>query len=142
MTCERDHIALIARELEGAYALNASPSAASAPPTPFEALKAYLNGLVAKTFIDLRTGASVPPGHVHDSAVGYLGLYRGNKEIWLPYACFERIAGGSDAAKALMAELHAKRLIASERRAQRQSFSVKREIQGLGRARVIALRAP
>jgi Domain of unknown function (DUF927) len=143
MTCERDHIAFIAKELGGAYALDANPNAAGAPPTPYEALKAYLNGPLAKTFINLRTpGATVRPGYVHDTAPGYLGQYRGNKEIWLPYACFERIAGGSDAAKALMAELQAKRLITSERRGQRRSFSVKREIPGLGRVRVIALRAP
>jgi hypothetical protein len=142
MTCERDHIAFIANELGGAYALDASPTAPAPPRTPYQALRAYLNGPVAPTFIDLRTGARVPAGHVHDSAPGYLGLYRGNKEIWLSYACFERIAGGSDAAKTLMAELHMKRLIACERRGQRSSFSVKREILGLGRVRVIALRAP
>src|SRR5208283_357130 len=33
MTCERDHIAFIAKELGGAYALGASPVAASAPRT-------------------------------------------------------------------------------------------------------------
>jgi hypothetical protein len=141
-TCERDHIAFIAKELGGAYALNPGQVAAGTPHTPYQALKAYLNGPVAKAFIDLRTGASVPPGHVHDSAPGYLGLYRGSREIWLPYACFERIAGSSDAAKALMTELHAKRLIASERRSQSRSYSVKREIPGLDRVRVIALRAP
>jgi hypothetical protein len=62
MTCERDHIAFIAKELGGAYALDASPSAAAVPRTPYEALKAYLNGPVAKKFINLRkAGASVPP---------------------------------------------------------------------------------
>jgi hypothetical protein len=141
-TCERDHIAFIAKELGGAYALDARPVPPAPQRSPYQALKAYLNSPAARTFIDLRTGASVPAGHVHDSAPGYLGQYRGNKEIWLPYACFERIAGGSDAAKALMTELDAKRLIASERRGQRPSFSVKREIPGLGRVRVIALRAP
>ena len=141
-TCERDHIAFIAKELGGAYALDASPSAAATPRTPYEALKAYLNGPLAKTFINLRTpGASVPPGHVHASAPGYRGLYRGNKEIWLPYSCFERIAGGPAESHALKAELHAKRLIASEGQGQRQYFTVKRDILGLGRVRVIALRA-
>ena len=141
-TCERDHIAFIAKELGGAYALDASPSAAATPRTPYEALKAYLFGPGAKTFIDLRQpGASVPPGHVHARAPGYRGLYRGNEEIWLPYACFERIAGGKGAAQALMAELHAKRVIASEGRGNGRSFSVKRDIPGLGRVRVIALRA-
>ncbi len=142
MTCERDHIAFIAKELGGAYALDANPSGAATPRTPYEALKAYLNGPLAKTFINLRTpGASVPPGHVHASAPGYRGLYRGNKEIWLPYACFERIAGGPAKCQALKTELHAKRLIASEGQGKRQYFSVKRDIPGLGRVRVIALRA-
>jgi hypothetical protein len=132
MTCERDHIAFIAKELGGAYALGAKPVAASALRTPYEALKAYLNLREA--------GASVPPGHVHASAPGYRGLYRGKQEIWLPYACFERIAGGPAESRALKAELHAKGLIASEGRGKMGYFSVKREIPGLGRVRVIALR--
>jgi hypothetical protein len=130
-SCERDHIAFIAKELGGVYALDAGKTAVNTPRTPYEALKAYLNGPLAKTFIDLRTpGASVP-----------LALYRGKKEIWLPYACFERIAGGPAKCQALKAELHAKRLIASEGQGQRQYFTVKRDILGLGRVRVIALRA-
>jgi hypothetical protein len=92
-------------------------------------------------FINLReAGASVPPGHVHVSAPGYLGLYHGNKEIWLPNARFERIAGGKSEANALKAELYAKRRIAAEGRGSGRSFSVKRDIPGLGRVRVIALR--
>jgi hypothetical protein len=142
MTCERDHIAFIAKELGGAYALGANPVAAAAPLTAYQALKAYLNGPTAKTFLNLReAGASVPPGHVHANAPGYLGAYRGHQEIWLPYPCFERIAGGPAESRALKAELHAKGLIASERRGQTRSFSVKREIPGLDRPRVIALRA-
>jgi hypothetical protein len=143
ITCERDHIAFIAKELGGAYALGASQTAAATPRTPFQALTAYLFGPIAKTFIDLREpGASVPPGHLPASAPGYRGLFRGKQEIWLPYACFERIAGGSDAAQALMAELHAKGRIGSEWRDQKLSFSVKRKIPGLGlgRTRVVALR--
>ena len=91
----RDHIAFIAKKVGGTYALGASQSAAATPRTPYEALKAYLFGPTAKSFIDLREpGASVPPGHVHASAPGYRGLYGDEQEIWLPYACFERIAGG------------------------------------------------
>jgi hypothetical protein len=143
MTCERDHIAFIAKELGGPYALDANPVAAAAPRTAYAALKAYLNGPVAKNFVDLREpAASVPSGHAHASAPGYLGTYRGSKEIWLPYACFERIAGGPAESHALKAELHAKGLIASEGQGKRQYFTVKRDIPGLGRVRVIALRAP
>ena len=141
MTCERDHIAFIAKELGGAYALGANPVAAAAPLSAYAALKAYLNGPVAKTFLNLReAGASVPPGHLHASAAGYLGTYRGKKEIWLPYAGFERIAGGPAWCHALKVQLHARGLIASERRGKRRSFSVKRDIPGLRRTRVIALR--
>lgn len=140
LTCERDHVAFVAKELGGAVAPGANRVAASAPRTPYEALKAYLNGPIAKSFINLRGDASVPPGHVHASAPGYLGLYRGKKEIWLPYACFERIARSSAESRALQAELHAKRLIASDGRGGGRSFSVKRDITGLGRVRVIALR--
>ena len=86
-------------------------------PRRIAVLKAYLNGPLAKTFIDLRTpGASVPPGHVHASAFGYLGLHRGHKEIWLPHECFRWIAGSSFGSRALKTELHAKGLIATEGR--------------------------
>jgi len=52
---------------------------------------------------------------------------------------FARIAGsGSEAA--LQAELHTQGFIASEGRGKTRSFSVKRDIPGLGRTRVIALR--
>ncbi len=122
-------------------ALDANPVAAAAPLSAYAALQAYLNGPSAKTFINLReAGASVPSGHVHASAPGYLGLYRGSNEIWLPYARFESIAGGPAESRALKAELHPKGLIASEMRGQRRSFSVKRDIPGLRRTRVIALR--
>jgi hypothetical protein len=94
LTCERDHVAFVAKELGGAVATGANPVAASAPRMPYEALKAYLNGPVARKFINLRkAGARVPPGHVHAHAPGYLGLHQGNKEIWLPNARFERVAG-------------------------------------------------
>jgi hypothetical protein len=140
-TCERDHVAFIAKELGGAGASGVNSIAAAAPRTPYQALRAYLNGPIAKSFIDLRgPGASVPPGHVHASAPGYRALYRGNQEIWLPYACFERIAGGPAESHALKTELHAKRLIASEGQGKRQYFTVKRDIPGLRRPRVIALR--
>ena len=139
----RDHIALIAKKLGGTYALGASQSAAATPRTPYEALRAYLFGPAAKIFIDLREpGASVPAGHVHASAPGYRGLYGDEQEIWLPYACFERIAGGPAQSRALKAELNAKGLIEYERRGNGRSFSIKRDIPGLGRPRVIALRAP
>ncbi len=117
-------------------------SAAATPRTPYASLKAYLNGPVAATFLNLRTpGVHVARRHARASAPGYLGQYRGNKEIWLPYACFERIAGGPAESQALKAELHLKGLIRSERRGKRRSFLVKRDIPGLRRPRVIALRA-
>jgi hypothetical protein len=140
LTCERDHVAFIAKELGGAGASTANPIAAASP-SAYARMRAYIFGPARKRFIDLRKpGARVPPGHVHDTAAGYLGLHKGNEEIWLPYACFERFAGGSDAAKALMADLHGKGLIASEKRGSERSFSVKRDIPGLGRVRVVALR--
>jgi hypothetical protein len=129
MTCELEPIAF--------------PPTMPASRTPFAALKAYLNGPIAQAFIDLRPpGASVPPGHVHATAFGYLGLHRGNKEIWLPHECFRWTAKTSLESRALKAELHAKRLIATEGQGARRHFTVKRDIPGLGRVRVIALRAP
>jgi hypothetical protein len=140
LTCEPDHVAFVAKELGGAFATGANPVAA-ATLSPYARMKAYVFGPARKKFIDLRKpGARVPPGHVHARAPGYLGLYRGNKEIWLPYACFERIAGNPTESRTLKAELHAKRRIASEGRGSGRSFSVKRDIPGLGRMRVIALR--
>lgn len=103
-------------------------------------MKAYLDGPASRTFIDLRKpGAMVPTGHVHAAAPGYRGSHQGRVEIWLPHACFERISGGKSEANALKAELHEKRLITSEGRGSGRSFSVKRDIPGLGRVRVIAL---
>jgi hypothetical protein len=51
-------------------------------------------------------------------------------------------AGGPAESQALKTELHAKRPIASEGQGKRQYFTVKPDIPGLGRVRVIALRAP
>jgi hypothetical protein len=105
MTCERDHIAFIAKELGGAYALNASRSAAAMSRTPYDALKAYLNGPVAKTFLNLRSRRECAPQHVHAALPATWG-YRGSKDL-APYAGFEGIAGVRLRA-ALKAELHAK----------------------------------
>jgi hypothetical protein len=137
--CERDHVAFVAQE-PGAVASEANSLAAAAPPTPYAALRAYLDDPSARRFIDLRQpGARVPRGHVHARAPGYCGLYRGHPEIWLPHACFERVAGGPAQARALKTELHAQGLIVSERRGQRRCFSIKRDVPGLGRVRVVVL---
>ena len=111
---------------------------------PTRRLRPISSDPLAKSFIDLREpGASVPPGHVHASAPGYRGLYGDEQEIWLPYACFERIAGGPAESHALKAELHAKKTNQVRAAGPRGcSFSIKRDIPGLGRLRVIALRAP
>ena len=140
--CARDHVAFVAQE-PGAVASEAHSVAVVAPPTPYAALRAYLDGPGARRFIDLRQpGARVPRGHVHARASGYCGLYRGDPEIWLPHACFERVAGGPAQARALKVELHAKGLIVSERRGQLRCFSIKRDVPGLGRVRVVVLRLP
>jgi hypothetical protein len=138
--CARDHVAFVAQEPGGAVASGVSALAAVGPPAPYAALRAYLDDPDAKRFIDLRPpGARVPRGHVLATAPGYCGLYRGHPEIWLPHACFERVAGGPAQARALKTELHAKGLIVSERRGQRRCFSVKRDVPGLGRVRVVVL---
>jgi hypothetical protein len=138
--CARDHVAFVAQEPGGAVASEAHSVAVVAPPTPYAALRAYLDGPGARRFIDLRQpGARVPRGHVHARARGYCGLYRGHPEIWLPHACFERVAGGPAQARALKTELHAQGLIVSERRGQRRCFSIKRDVPGLGRVRVVVL---
>ena len=139
--CARDHVAFVAQEPGGAVASGAHSVAVATPPTPYAALRAYLDDSGTRRFIDLRQpGARVPRWHVLATAPGYCGLYRGHPEIWLPHACFERVAGGPAQARALKAELHAKGLIVSERRGQRRCFSIKRDVPGLGRVRVVALR--
>ncbi len=140
LKCERDHVSFVANEM-GLPPQDKKQTLTATTPTPFEALEAYISGPASRTFIDLRKeDATVPKGHVHAKAPGYLGRHQGRREIWLPYARFERIAGGAAEAKALKLELRAKGLIVSEPRGKKHYFSVKREIRGLGRERVIALR--
>jgi hypothetical protein len=141
LTCERDHTAFIAKELGGEVASAANPIAAAKSP-PHARMKAYIFGPARKKFIDLRRpGARVPPGHVHASAPGYLGLHEGNKEIWLRNAQFEHVAGGKSKANRLKAKLHAMGLIVTESRGKGYYFVVKRKIAGVGRrVRVVALR--
>ena len=52
------------------------------------------------------------------------------------------MVGGKAEATALKLKLHRKRLIVSERRGKTHNFVVKRDIPGVGRLRVVALRPP
>jgi hypothetical protein len=141
LTCERDHVAFVAKQRGGAFTRGASQVATTAPRTPYEALEPYVFGPASKQFIDLRRdGARVPPGHVHDRAPGYLGLHGGIEEIWLPNVRFERVVGRRSKGNELKAELHADERIASEARGKNRYYVVKRDIAGLGRVHVVALR--
>ena len=144
LTCERDHVAFVAKELGGAIAPDANANPIAAPnPSAFARMEAYLFGAGRKRrFIDLREpGARVPLGRWRATAPGYLGLHQGNPEIWLRNAQFERVAGGRREANALKAKLDAMGLIVTERRDNACYFVVKRDIAGVGRrVRVVALR--
>lgn len=139
LTCERDHVAFVAKELGEAVASTGNPVAA-ATLSPYARLKAYVFGPARKKFIDLRRdGARVPAGHRHRTAFGYLGLHEGIEEIWLPNTRFEQVVGGRSAGNELKAELHAEGHIAIDERDGDRYYTVKRDIAGVGRVRVVAL---
>jgi hypothetical protein len=55
MTCERDHIAFIAKELGGANALDANAKPIAAPnPSAYARMNTYVFGAARKRFVDLR----------------------------------------------------------------------------------------
>ena len=84
LTCERDHIALVEKELArfpapGSPPLHRSRGATATSVQPaqsaIERLRAYLLEN-RKSLVDLRKpDAQLPPGHVHATATGYIGRF-------------------------------------------------------------------
>ena len=71
---------------------------------------------------------------------GYIGRHAGREEYWVTDRQFETIAGGKAEARDLKRELKARKLLSTERRGNRFSYVVKREIRGK-RTFVVAIRA-
>ena len=92
LTCERDHVAFVAKELGEAVASAGNPIAA-AKSSPYARLKAYVFGPARKKFIDLREPARACRRGISTTALpATWASYGGNKVIWLPYVCFAQIA--------------------------------------------------
>jgi hypothetical protein len=145
LTCERDHVALVAREVgQGLGSIpSPGPPAPQAPAltSPYEVLKHYVFGPQRQGFVDLRQSGSLPlPKHSHAKCPGYLGRHRGRDEVWLRDALIERLVGGRSAARAVKADLEIKGLIVIEGQGANKKYVVKRNIPGVGNVRVVALR--
>jgi hypothetical protein len=145
LTCERDHVALVAREmghdLNSASNFQTLASQPLAMKSPYEVVKDYVFGPKRQGFVDLRQSGSLPPpGHSHAKCPGYLGRHRGRDEVWLRDALIERLVGGRSAARAVKADLEIKGLIVIEGQGANKKYVVKRNIPGIGVARVVALR--
>ena len=140
LTCERDHVALVAREM-GHDLISASSVQPVAATSPYEVLKDYAFGPKRGSFVDLREPGSLPPqGHSHAKSSGYLGRHRGRDEVWLRDTLFEQLVGGRSAARAVKLELEVKGLIVVEGQGANKKYVVKRMIPEVGLVRVVALR--
>ena len=145
LTCERDHVALVAGEmghdLSSASILQPLAPQALALPSPYEVLKDYVFGPKRQDFVDLREPDVLPPqGHSHAKCPGYLGRHRGQDEVWLRDTLIEQLVGGRSAARAVKSELEVKGLIVIEGQGANKKYVVKRKIPGVGYVRVVALR--
>jgi hypothetical protein len=145
LTCERDHVALVAREMGRDLNSVSSPQPLAPEPlaltSPYEVLRHYVFGPKRAGFVDLRKPGSLPPqGHSHGKCLGYLGRHRGQDEVWLRDALIERLVGGRSAARAVKADLETKGLIVIEGHGANKKYVVKRKIPGVGNVRVVALR--
>jgi len=130
-TCERDHVAFVARELGAAAATTRAPG---------ERLERYLQANASR-FIDVpRLKGDLPRDHDHERCLGYIGAHDGCEEHWIPNGCFEKVAGGRPEATRLKEELHRQGRIATQRRGDALSLVVKRFVPGLNRVYVVALK--
>jgi hypothetical protein len=139
LRCARDHVAYVAREL----GLGSGPVATNIDPfgTAIGKVGGYLRRSHPKMVNVRKPGNRVRSHHDHDSCLGYLGFHDCREEIWLPFPTFKRVVGGGRSAiRALLAELLRRGLLrAEDSPAGNREFSVKRDIPGIGRRRVIAL---
>ncbi len=106
----------------------------------FQRLKDYLKRN-KPAFINLREpGAELSEDHDHDACLGYLGRHDGIGELWLTNRCLESIASGKTEADLLKGELHKRGILVTNKRGERLSYVVKRDVPGLNRLWMVALR--
>jgi hypothetical protein len=131
LTCERDHVAFVARELGAAAATVGAPR---------ERLQSFLERY-SRRFVDLRPpGARLPRDHDRERCPGYVGVHDGREEDWIWNDRFERVVGGKPEATRLKEELAEQGRLATQRRGGSVSLVVKRFLPGLGRQYVVALK--
>ena len=162
LTCERDHVAFVDRELgvvparaitaHGAPAAipqqPALPGAVVAATTPFDRLRRFINGNSKRGFIDLRkpgmsrlrfkllkrrTMKSKSP---RDPV--YVGEHNGEKEYWFKGDRFAEVAGGE--AAALKEELFGGGLLEVDRRGKGFNYVVKRRLPDDSRPYFVVVR--
>jgi len=144
LTCQRDHVAFVDREYgiagapsPGAASTRGSVSSAVEALRPLDRLRKYLRDHAA-SFV--RAWSSAAEQRKIADPRGYIGVHRGQPEYWLADARFQSIAGGKNAALDLKRQLAARGLLATVRRGEGLSYVVKRNVPGVGRSFVVALR--
>jgi putative DNA primase/helicase len=149
LTCERDHVAFVDRELglaptRGTTA-DGAPTAMPQQPvlpragvpatTPYDRLRRFINGN-SKRFIDLRkpgmSKLAFSPRHPV-----YVGEHKGEKEYWFTGDRFAAVTGGEAAFKK---ELWGEGLLEREKRGERFNYVVKRQFPDGRRAYFVIIR--
>jgi hypothetical protein len=151
LTCERDHVAFVDRELGVVPARATSMHRASAAipqqpalpgavvpaTTPFDRLRRFINRN-NRHFIDLRSPSLSRLRFKHlqrratrskdARALVYVGEHNGEKEYWFPDDPFEEVAGGAREAATLKEELFGGGLLETYPRREGVSYVVKRRL--------------
>ena len=122
LTCERDHVAFIDRELSAVparfFSAHGAPTAITQQPvlagavvaaaTPFARLRRYIDRNHRRGFIDIRSSRFgnlfYKLGLRRSKGAPVLG-YIARGEYWFPYERFEQVAGGAREAAALKKDL-------------------------------------
>jgi hypothetical protein len=168
LTCERDHVAFVDRELGVVPArtntAHRSPAALPQQPalpggvvpatTPFDRLRRFINhnrrGGLGSGFIDVRSPglSSIRFKHRRRRALRsndaralvYVGEHHGQKEFWFTDEWFTEVAGGARQASRLKEELFGGGLIEADKRGERLSYVVKRRLPDGGRPYLVVVR--
>ena len=154
LTCERDHVAFIDRELgfapERFFSAHGAPAAMAQQPalavapaaTPFDRLQRFINRNGRRGFIDLRSpglsrlGFKLRVQRLKGPVLGYVA----DGEYWIPGDPFEEVAGGSREALALKQEVYRRGLLETTRRGNRVSYVVKRSLPDGSRPYFVVIR--
>ncbi len=153
LTCERDHVAFIDRELAVAPAraisAHGAPTAVAgqagsagvvAPAErPFDRLKRFIDDNRKGGFHDLRTPPGDEPGGAPSKGAPVLG-YLADGEYWIPGDRFEEVSGGFREALALKKELFRRGLLVTDRRGAGVSYVVKRALPDGSRPFFVVIR--